>query len=179
MVTRIDPHWLNGTKADMDGVLEALHEDRACWMFLMRASWSHWQATNPGRCGCRHLVGWRSTRSLAGEPPQRRLHSGRSRHRFGHAPPFRSRRRPDHSGRKAHLFKWMFTSRRPKATFGCRRKSLLRRRRMRKPFFRSAQAIAAPYIKGPVSGTRLVARANRRRHATRPATWSYPGTYRL
>ncbi len=38
-----DPHWLNGTKAMMDGVAEALREDpkiRTCWMFLMRASWS-------------------------------------------------------------------------------------------------------------------------------------------
>jgi glyoxylase-like metal-dependent hydrolase (beta-lactamase superfamily II) len=46
------------------------------------------------------------------------------------------------------------------------------------PFFQSAQAITAPYIEaGKWHTFRL--RANRRRHATRPAAWSYPGAHRL
>jgi glyoxylase-like metal-dependent hydrolase (beta-lactamase superfamily II) len=41
----------------------------------------------------------------------------------------------------------MFTSRRPKPTFGCHRRLLLRAPKDAQPFFQSAQAIAAPYIK--------------------------------
>jgi glyoxylase-like metal-dependent hydrolase (beta-lactamase superfamily II) len=40
----------------------------------------------------------------------------------------------------------MFTSRRPKATFGCRRKIAAKAPKDARPFFQSAQAIAAPYI---------------------------------
>ena len=35
-----DPHWLNGTKATMDGVVKALQEDPHIWMLLMWAFWS-------------------------------------------------------------------------------------------------------------------------------------------
>ena len=35
-----DPHWLNGKKVTMDGVVKALHEDPPCWTLLIRASWS-------------------------------------------------------------------------------------------------------------------------------------------
>jgi hypothetical protein len=75
-----DPHWLNGTKATMDGVVKALQED------------PHMLDVVDGG----FLVN-------TGKHPQRRLHTGTSRHRLAHAPPFRSRRRPDHSGRKARL----------------------------------------------------------------------------
>src|SRR5260221_11317985 len=34
-----DADWLNGTKATMDGVVEALREDPRCWMSPMRTSW--------------------------------------------------------------------------------------------------------------------------------------------
>src|SRR5712664_3930786 len=99
-----DPQWLNGTKATMDGVVKGLQEDphmldvvdggflvnTGKQLILVDAGAGTW---------------WGSTRALGGQPPQRRLHAGRSRHRFGHAPPFRSRRRPDHSGRKARLSK--------------------------------------------------------------------------
>ena len=50
----------------------------------------------------------------------------------------------------------MFTSRRPKATFGCRRKSLLRRRRMRNRSSRVRKP-SQRRTSRPVSGTRLVA----------------------
>src|SRR5213592_4854577 len=50
----------------------------------------------------------------------------------------------------------MFTSRRPKATFGCRRKSLLRRRRMRNRSSRVRKP-SQRHTSRPVSGTRLVA----------------------
>src|SRR5216683_2421914 len=101
-----DPHWLNGTKVTIDGVAKALHEDPrtlevADTGFLV----------NTGKqlilvdAGAGTWWGGGSIRALGGQPPQRRLHSGRNRHRFGHAPPFRSRRRPDHSGRKARLSK--------------------------------------------------------------------------
>src|SRR5258708_4148835 len=90
--------------------------------------------------------GWRSSRTPSGQPPQRRLHAGRSRPRFGHAPPLRSHRRPHHAGRNSRLFK-------------CRDRSREGRKRFLSPeiaakapkdaqqFFQSAQAIAAPYIK--------------------------------
>jgi len=35
-----DPHWLNGKKVTMDGVVKALHEDPHMLMLLIRASWS-------------------------------------------------------------------------------------------------------------------------------------------
>ncbi len=50
----------------------------------------------------------------------------------------------------------MFTSRRRKATFGCRRKSLLKRRRMRNRSFRVRKP-SQRRTSRPVSGTRLVA----------------------
>src|ERR1700676_5355952 len=50
----------------------------------------------------------------------------------------------------------MFTSRRPKATFGCRRKSLLKRRRMRNRSFRVRKP-SQRRTSRLVSGTRLLA----------------------
>src|SRR6202047_1747710 len=50
----------------------------------------------------------------------------------------------------------MFTSRRPNATFGCRRKSPLRRRKMRNRSSRVRKA-SQRRTSRPVSGTRLVA----------------------
>ena len=35
-----DPHWLNGTKATMDGVHRHCTTIRTCWTLLIRASWS-------------------------------------------------------------------------------------------------------------------------------------------
>ena len=123
---------------------------RTCWTAPIPASWSTPEATNPRRCGCRHLVGWGSIRALSGEPPQRRLYAGRSRCCFGHAPPLRSCRRPHYSGRKSRLSK--FTSRRPKATFGCHRTSRPRRRRIRN---RSSR-VRRPSPSRPVNGEPIV-----------------------
>ena len=102
----LDLHWLTGEKATLDGVVKALHEDphmldAADTGFLVNTG----QATNPSRCGLRHLVWWGSVRALGREPPQSRLHTGRSRPCFGHSPPLRSRRRPHDSGRKSRLSK--------------------------------------------------------------------------
>ena len=35
-----DPHWLNGTKAAMDGVGKGSLKIRTCWMLSIRVSWS-------------------------------------------------------------------------------------------------------------------------------------------
>src|SRR3977135_4144944 len=68
---------------------------------LVAGGWVLFATLAGGREG--YLGGWGSSRALGGQPPQRRLRAGRSRHRFDYAPPLRSRRRPDHSGRKARL----------------------------------------------------------------------------
>jgi len=152
-----DPHWLNGTKATMDGVVEALHEDPRLLdvsdegflvntgkqLILVDAGAGTWWGG--GALG--RLLG--SLRS-AGYTPEEvdlvlvtHLHS-------------------DHVGGlttddgKRVFQRPMFTSRRPKATFGCRRKSLLRRRRMRN----RSSGVRKPSQRRtsrPVSGTRLLA----------------------
>src|ERR1700676_4315587 len=99
-----DSHWLNGTKATMDGVVKALQEDPHM-LDVVDGGF----LVNTGKqrilvdAGAGTWWGGGSTRALGGQPPQRRLHAGRNRHRFAHASPFRSRRRPDPSGRKARL----------------------------------------------------------------------------
>ena len=71
-----DPHWLNGTKATMDGVQEALQKDPHVLDVADTLPRQHRQATNPRRCGRRGLWGGgafgRLARSLrsAGYPPE-------------------------------------------------------------------------------------------------------------
>jgi len=128
-----DQQWLNGTKATMEGVVKALHEDPHMLDVVDLGFLVH-----TGKqlilvdAGAGTWWGGGSTRAVGGQPPQCRLHAGRSRPRFGHAPPFRSRRRPSRRRTESASFPMpMFTSRRLKATFGCHRKLLLRRQRMR------------------------------------------------
>src|SRR5205809_3168459 len=52
-----DPHWLNGTKATMDGVQEALQKDPHVLDVADTLPRQHRQATNPRRCGRRGLWG--------------------------------------------------------------------------------------------------------------------------
>ena len=99
-----DPHWLNGTKATMDGVVKALQEDPhmldvADAGFLVNTgkqlilvdtgAGTWWGGGAFGR-----LAG--SLRSAGYTPEEVDIV-------FGHAPPFRSRRRPDHSGPNTRL----------------------------------------------------------------------------
>jgi len=78
-----DPHWLEGTKAAMDGVVKGLHEDPHMLDVIDSGF-----LVNTGKqlilvdAGAGHLVGWGSTRAPGGQPSQRRLHAGRSRQSF-------------------------------------------------------------------------------------------------
>jgi len=143
-----DPHWLNGTKPTMDGVAKALQEDPhmlnvADTGFLVK----HRQATNPRRCGCRHLVGWGSPRALGGKPPQRRLHAGRSRHRLI------THLHSDHvGGLTTQDGKRVFPNAdvyaaKAESDFWLSPEIAAKAPKDAQPFFQSAQAIAAPYIK--------------------------------
>jgi glyoxylase-like metal-dependent hydrolase (beta-lactamase superfamily II) len=78
-----DAHWLNGKKVTMDGVVKALHEgphllDVVDSGFLV----------NTGKqlilvdAGAGTWWGGEALGRLAGKPPQRRLHDGRSRLRL-------------------------------------------------------------------------------------------------
>jgi hypothetical protein len=94
-----DPHRLNGKKATMDGIVKALHEDPHM-LDVVDSGF----LVNTGKQLILVDAGagtWWHAEALGRQPPQRRLRAGRSRHRFGHAPPLRSRRRSHHSGRKA------------------------------------------------------------------------------
>ena len=144
-----DPHWLNGTKATMDGVSKALQEDphmldvvdggflvnTGKQLILVDAGAGTWWGG--GALG--RLVG--SLRS-AGYTPEEvdivlltHLHSDQ-------------RRRPDHSGRKARLSQCRCLRRgKPKATSWLSPEIAAKAPRDAQPFFQSAQAIAAPYIK--------------------------------
>jgi len=63
-----DPHWLNGKKATMDRVAQALHRDpHRLDVADFRFPGQHRQAINPHRCRAGHLVGWGSTRALGGQ----------------------------------------------------------------------------------------------------------------
>src|SRR6266851_2494888 len=117
-----DAHWLNGTKATMDGVVNALHEDQ----HMLEAAGTGF-LVNTGKqlilvdagAGAWWGGGALGTESASSQMP-------------------------------------MFTSRRRKATFGCRQKSLLKRRRMRNRSFRVRKP-SQRRTSRPVSGTRLVA----------------------
>jgi len=129
MVRRIRSALAERTKATMDGVVKGLHEDPHMLDVLIAAFCQHRQPTDPRRCGCRHLVGWGAWGAWR-KAPQRRLHAGRSRPRFGHAPPFRSRRRP-HTQTEMRFSNAEVYVAKAESDFGCRRKSPPRHRRMR------------------------------------------------
>jgi len=152
-----DAHWLNGTTAMMDGVARALHEDphmldvidsgflvnTGKQLILVDAGAGIWWGG--GALG--RLVG--SLRS-AGYTPEEvdvvlvtHLHSDH----FGGL--------TTQDGKRVFPMP-MFTSRRPKATFGCRRKSLPRHRRMRNRSSRVRKP-SQRRTSRPASGTHLVA----------------------
>ncbi len=164
-----DPHWLNGAKATMDAVVKALQEDphmldvvdmgflvnTGKQVILVDAGAGTWWGG--GALG--RLAG--SLRS-AGYTPEEvdivlltHLHSD---HVGGLTTQDGKRVFPnaDVYVAKAESDFWLSPEIAAKAPKDAQ------------PFFQSAQAIAAPYIK-----------ANRRGHANRPSAWSYPGTYRL
>ena len=175
-----DPNWLNGAKATMDVVVKALQEDphmleAAVTGFLVNTgkqlilvdagAGTWWGGGALGR-----LAG--SLRS-AGYTPEEvdlvlvtHLHSD---HVGGITTQDGKRVFPnaDVYVAKAESGFWLSPEIAAKAPKDAQ------------PFFQSAQAIAAPYIKaGKVAHVQWL-RANRRRHANRPAAWSYPGTYWL
>jgi len=152
-----DPHWLNGTKATMDGVVKALQEDphmldvvdmgflvnTGKQLILVDAGAGTWW----GGAALGRLVG--SLRS-AGYTPEEvdlvlvtHLHSD---HVGGLT---------TQDGKRVFPNADVYVAR-PKATFGCRRKSLLRRRRMRGRSSRVRKP-SQRRTSRPVNGTRSVA----------------------
>jgi len=125
-------------------------------MLLIRFPGQYRQTTNPRRCGCRHLVGGEALGRLAGS-----LRSA------GYAPEevdlvLVTHLHSDHvgglttqDGKRVFANAEVYVAR-PKATFGCRRKSLPRRQRMRNRSSRVRKP-SQRRISKPVSGTRLVA----------------------
>ena len=101
-----DPHWLNGTKATMDGVVKALQEDPHM-LDVVDGGF----LVNTGKqlilvdAGAGTWWGGGALGALGGQPPQRRLRAGRSGRGSAHAPPLRSRRRSHHCGRKSRFSK--------------------------------------------------------------------------
>ena len=173
-----DPHWLNGTKATMDGVVKGLQEDphmldvvdggfmvnTGKQLILVDAGAGTWWGG--GVLG--RLAG--SLRS-AGYTPEEvdivlltHLHSD---HVGGLTTQDGKRVFPnaDVYVAKAESDFWLSPEIAAKAPKDAQ------------PFFQSAQAIAAPYIRAVAHVQWL--RIDHRRHATRPTGWSHPGTYWL
>src|SRR2546421_10389838 len=174
-----DPHWLNGTKATMDGVVKALHEDphmldvadtgflvnTGKQLMLVDAGAGTWW----GGAAFGRLAG--SLRS-AGYTPEEidivlvtHLHSD---HVGGLS---------TQDGKRVFPNADVYVAK-AESDFWLSSEIAAKELKESQPFFQSAQAIAAPYIKAGKWHTFSV-RVDRRRHADRPAARSYPGTYRL
>jgi glyoxylase-like metal-dependent hydrolase (beta-lactamase superfamily II) len=163
-----DPRWLNGTNVTMDGAVKALHEDphmldvidsgflvnTGKQLILVDAGAGTWWGGGAlGRLA--------SSLRSAGYTPEEvdlvlvtHLHSD---HVGGLTTQDGKRVFPnaDVYVAKAESDFWLSPEIAAKAPTDAQ------------PFFQSAQAIAAPYIKA--------GKWHRRRHASRPATWSYSG----